>query len=98
MKFFHRTHARNAANILKAGFRDTTGSYMTATTVTGVWVSDKILDENEGACGKAVFQIEINVSKRDLDFYEVKEDGKLFREWCFPAKLLNKGKIMRLPN
>jgi hypothetical protein len=98
MKFFHRTHAKNAANILKAAFRDATGRYMMEATVTGVWVSDRILAESEGARGGGVFQIEVKVSKKDLDFYEVKVDGKPYREWCFPAKLLNKGKIMRLQN
>jgi hypothetical protein len=98
MKFFHRTHARNAANILKAGFRDTTGSYGMAATVTGVWVSNKILAESEDTRGDGVFQIEVKVSKKDLDFYEVKEDGKPYREWCIPAELLNKGKIIRLSN
>jgi hypothetical protein len=93
MKFFHRTTAKNAANILKSGFRDAAGTYMTNTTVTGVWVSDKILDENEGACGDVVLQIEMDISKEDLDFYEVKEDGKPYREWCIPAKQLNRGAI-----
>jgi hypothetical protein len=43
MKLFHRTSAKNAANILKVGFRDTTGSYMMITPVTGVWVANRIL-------------------------------------------------------
>ena len=58
--------------------------------------SDVILDENEGAGGDAVLEIEMKVSKRNLDYYEVKEDGKPYREWCLPAQLLNKGKIRQL--
>jgi hypothetical protein len=93
MKFFHRTRAKNAANILKRGFRDTAGSHMMNATVTGVWVSHKALDEHEGACGDVVLQIEVKISKRDLDFYEVKEEEKPYREWCIPAKKLNRGTI-----
>jgi len=92
MKFFHRTRAKNAASILKRGFQDATGNYMMNTTVTGVWVSDKILDGNEGACGDTVLQIEVKISKRDLDFYEVKEEGKPYREWCIPARIAQQGK------
>jgi hypothetical protein len=97
MKLFHRTNSKNAANILKHGFRDTTGSYMMNTNVTGVWVSDEILDEQAGAGGDAILQIEVKASKRDFDCFEVKEEGKPYREWCVPARLLNEGKIVTRP-
>ena len=95
MRFFHRTSAKKAASILKVGFRDSTGRYMMNTTVTGVWVSDPILTEHESAGGDSVLQIEVKVTRKDLDFYEVKEEGKPYREWCVPARLLNRGKTMR---
>lgn len=87
--------AANASGILAQGFRDGDGSYGTEIALTGVWVSEIVLDENEGACGDAVLQIEAHVSKRDLSSYEVKEGGKPYREWCFPARLINKGKITK---
>jgi hypothetical protein len=96
MKLFHRTRAKNAASILKHGFRNTTGSYMMNIVVTGVWVSDEILDEQASAGEDAILQIEVKVSNKNLDFYEVKEDGKPYREWCIPAGILNKGKISKL--
>lgn len=65
--------------------------------VTGVWVSDKILDESDASFADVVFQIEVKISKGDLDFYEVKEEGKPYREWCIPARLLNKGRTVQLP-
>lgn len=61
--------------------------------LTGVWVSDEILTEHEGAGGCTMLQIVIKISRKDLAFYEVKEDGKPFREWCIPAKMLNCGAI-----
>ena len=95
MRFFHRTSAKKAAKILKVGFRDSTRGYMMSATVTGVWVSDKTLTKQEGASGDAVLQIEVKASRKDLDFYEVKEERKPHREWSVPARLLNKGKIVR---
>ena len=76
MRFFHRTSAKKAANILKVGFRDSTGRYMMNTTVTGVWVSDQILTAQEGAGGDSVLHIEAKVSRNDLDFYQLKRRRK----------------------
>jgi hypothetical protein len=95
MKFFHRTTDENAASILKTGFRDATGYYMFPTPMTGVWVSDVILDEQSGAGGEAVFEIELEISNADSDYYEVRGEGP-YREWHIPSALLNKGIIKQL--
>ena len=71
MKLYHRTRAENAESILKQGFRDATYSYGMEKTSTGVWVSDLVLAEDEGACGDTVLQIEVKVIQSDLDCYEV---------------------------
>jgi hypothetical protein len=49
MRVFHRTWANMADNILREGFRDTGGLYMTHSARDGVWVSDIPLDGDE--CG-----------------------------------------------
>jgi len=91
-RFYHRTNA--AKGILADGFRDATGNcMMSGFTVTGVWVSDRPLDANEGAAGDTLLQIDLALALRELEFYEVKEAGKPFREWCLPAQLLNRGSI-----
>jgi hypothetical protein len=41
MRVFHRTARDAAADIRNMGFYDSTGTYMTATEHTGVWVSDR---------------------------------------------------------
>ena len=51
IRLFHRTRNAAATNILHAGFRDATGSYMADSVFTGVWVSTEPLSENEGAYG-----------------------------------------------
>src|SRR5579872_3052241 len=43
MKVYHVTHTKNARAIRARGFRDTTGTYMTARMHTGVWVADRPL-------------------------------------------------------
>ena len=94
MKFYHRTKAKSSRSILANGFRDTTGSYLLeGVKLSGVFVSNVPLDENEGAWGDTLLEIELKLSRRDLAFYELKENGKPFREWCFPAKLLNRAAV-----
>ena len=47
MRLFHRTDHADA--ILREGFRDGEGTYMTDTMLRGVWLSNIPLDGNEGA-------------------------------------------------
>jgi hypothetical protein len=91
--FFHRTTAKNAKKILSGGFRDTTGKYMTDAELTGVWVSREVHDEGDTTRASVVLAIQLKIAADKLDYYEVKEDGKPYREWCIPASILNKGKI-----
>ena len=87
---YHTTDASDA--ILGEGFRDATGSYMCiGHEFTGVWLSDQILDVNEGCKGDEVLRVEFPHSI-SLDHFELKyEDPDLqcYREWCVPAALIN---------
>jgi hypothetical protein len=85
MKVFHRTF--HAKEILKEGFRDGFGTYMTGMELTGVWVSDVPLDANEGANGDVLLSLEI--PEETFADYEVVEEGKPYREAIMPAKVLN---------
>lgn len=87
MIYFHTTDA--AEEILRDGFRDSTGSYMFANLVlTGVWLGDQIMGIDEGAVGDQVLRVEF-LDDVDLDDFEVVEAGKPYREWCVPAMLIN---------
>jgi hypothetical protein len=63
--FYHRTTEAAAAAIRQDGFRDATACYNMADEagepfyLTGVWLSDTPLDENEGACGPVLLRIEL---------------------------------------
>jgi hypothetical protein len=88
MIVFHRTTQAVTEQILRSGFRDTTGRYLTNREWSGVWVSDRPLDNSEGASGDALLQIEI--AEPLIAAYEWVEEGKPYREWLIPAAVLNK--------
>jgi len=56
---FHRTTQAAADQILRSGFRDHTARYLTDREWTGVWVSNRPLDNSEGASGETLLQLEI---------------------------------------
>jgi hypothetical protein len=86
VKLYHRTG--HAEAIMREGFRDTTGNYMTSMELTGVWFSaDFPLDGNEGAKGNQVLELVANES--EIEDYEVEEEGKPYREYLVPAKIAN---------
>jgi hypothetical protein len=86
MNVYHRT--AHASAILREGFRDGEGTYMTTEWHRGVWVSaDCPLDINEGAVGDAVTEI---VIPQDLfERHEWVEELKTYREALVPADDLN---------
>jgi len=82
---YHRTSAAQA--ILSGGFKDATGTYMTRNEYTGVWLSDEPLDINEGADGDTILTLDI--PETILVEWEWVEEGKGFREFLVPAKIVN---------
>jgi hypothetical protein len=92
MRLFHRTYA--ATEILRDGFRDGQGSYMTDAIRTGVWLSAVPLDLKEGAAGDAV--LEVHLPDALALECEVVEEGKPYREFLIPADVLNRHGRTRL--
>jgi hypothetical protein len=85
MKCFHKTPFPES--ILKNGFRDGEGTYMTGFMHKGVWLSDRPLKFGQGAKGDDLFLLEIpdNV----LAEFEWVEEGKPYREFLIPAEIVN---------
>jgi hypothetical protein len=79
-------HVR-CTEILNGGFYDATDTYMAIPPCTGVWVSDRPLDANEGAQGDVVLLVDI--PEEVFAKYEWVEDGKPYREALVPAEILN---------
>jgi hypothetical protein len=95
MKLFHRAYAKDADRILRSGFKDGTGNYMTEHQHSGVWLSDVPLDANEGAFGDTLLAVELNLSEEELRKFEWVEEGKGYREWLIPAALINANASIR---
>jgi hypothetical protein len=94
MILYHITSSENAAAIKRDGC-DTGGSYMTESEHRGVehrgvWLFDRPLDANEGAWEDTAIAVDLPLSEADLDQYEWKEEGKVYREWLIPAAIINK--------
>ena len=64
MLLYHRTNA--ADDILRDGFRDGEGRYMTDVILRGVWLSAVPLDIHEGAGGDHV--LEVNGALQEANF------------------------------
>ena len=86
MKTYHRTPF--GQRILKEGFKDGEGTYLTLNVYRGVWISNVPLDINEGAEGDDL--IEIKLPARIFREYEWIEEGKPYRESLLPASILNR--------
>jgi len=96
MKFFHRANAKDADAILRSGFRDGAGYYMTPHRYSGVWLSDVPLDANEGAFGDTLLAVELKLTEDQLRKFEWFEEGKGYREWLIPAALINANATIRI--
>jgi hypothetical protein len=97
--FYHRTTDASATAILSSGFVDGEGSYMLVgleKPLRGVWLSNTVPESHEGASGDAVLSVELDLPADVLRFYEVVEQGRVFREWLMPAELVNRGRVRRL--
>jgi len=60
----------------------------TSGPMRGVFLSEWLLDEGDGAKSKALFEIWMP-RVIDLSDYELVEDTKPYREWCVPAEIIN---------
>ena len=91
---YHCTNEAAARQILADGFRDTTARYLTDREWSGVWLSDRPLNNSEGASGEILLQVKI--AEEVLKPYEWIEEGKPYREWLVPARILNQdGQVSR---
>jgi hypothetical protein len=87
MRVYHVTDCEAAASIEASGFRDSTGHYLTDQEWSGVWVSNRPLNDRSGIPEAVAFEIEIDhAAIADLEWVE---DGRDYREWLIPARVLN---------
>lgn len=100
MKLYHITSDENAILIAKNGFKDNSGSYGVVSSKAGqskvsvgVFLSDRIFEQRRRHDSDCVFVLDI--PEKEIEPYEWKEEIKNYREWCIPAKIINKYFINR---
>jgi hypothetical protein len=89
LTLYHRTSEATARKIIANGFRDGRGHYLTDSEHSGVWLSDKPLNVNEGAVGDTI-QVVTFADGAQLEDFEWVEEGKRYREWLVSADLINR--------
>jgi len=95
-RFWHHRTREIADVILKAGFKNAKGTYLTVNEYEGMWISDDPLDVNEGADGDTYLEILLDLPDDVLAQYEWVEIRKPYREWLIKADLLNQHGATRI--
>jgi hypothetical protein len=85
MKLFHPT--RHAGEILRDGFGETSGTYLTPTDYSGVWLFDRPLDERIGDDDPDVI-LELEIPEEVVAPFEWFV-GLSYREFLMPARIVN---------
>ena len=85
MKLYHPT--RHAAEILRDGFGERSGAYLTSTDYSGVWLFDRPLDDHViDDQLDVILELEIPESVAAPFEWHV---GLRYREFLMPAALIN---------
>jgi hypothetical protein len=85
MRLYHPT--RHAASIIRDGFGETSGTYLTETDHSGVWVFDSPVDRRTGGGDEAVVLM-IEIPEAVVLPYETPSRSH-YRQFLMPAALLN---------
>lgn len=94
--YYHRTSIEAAEGILRNGFKNGRGKYMTDRVWSGVWLSDRPLDVGEGGVfsGPRTVLLHIHIDATKVEPHEWIEEDRPYREFLVPAKTLNRyGKV-----
>ena len=100
---YHRTSIAEARQILKQGFADTEWDFglRDAGTgeeviVTGVWLTDRPLADQEGPPGDALLEVTVELEDADLASFELEGLLPDARLWVVPAATVNQHAQARL--
>ncbi|HWP35931.1 MAG TPA: hypothetical protein VNL18_00110 [Gemmatimonadales bacterium] len=97
MILFHRTTIGEARSIVEQGFRDSEWDFGLRdaktgedVSITGVWLADRALGEEDGLSGDALLEVDLDVADEELQSFELQ--GLLWngRFWVAPADFVNK--------
>ncbi len=85
MRLYHPT--RHAAEILRDGFGEDSGTYLTATDHSGVWLFDRPVDKRMGG-GEDAVMLELEVPAAIALPFE-SSVSLPYRQFLMPARILN---------
>ena len=85
VRLYHPT--MHADEILRDGFGERSGTYLTATDHSGVWLFDRPVDRRMGGGDEAVL-LEIEIPERVVAPFEWGV-GLPYRQFLLPARLIN---------
>lgn len=88
--FYHRTSTENAHSIVKNGFKDSSGHFLSNRTWTGVWLSCRPPETADSLHGHSVLVVHLEMSEHESARWEFTGEGRPYREWLIPAKILNR--------
>jgi hypothetical protein len=93
VKLYHRTYAAEA--ILSDGFHDSKADFLTLGVHPGVWVTDRPLDEQNGALGNVVLAISgvPEAAIAEFEWHRSRHPPPL-RQFVIPAAILNRYPIV----
>ena len=93
---YHKTSIADARRVLKEGYTDTEWDFGLRdaktgedVTVTGVWLANRPLADDEGPPGDALLEVTVDLPEEELQSCELA--GMLWnaRLWVLPAEMLN---------
>ena len=85
MNLYHPT--LHAARILREGFGERSGTYLTETDYSGVWMFDRIVDKRLGG-GEGTVMLELEIPEAVALPFETLGDLP-YRQFLMPAAILN---------
>jgi hypothetical protein len=56
---------------------------------TGVWLSARPLNKSDVPEADTLLMVKLDISERELARWEWTAEGRSFREWLIPAKVIN---------
>ncbi len=84
---YHFTSREAADAILRSGFINNRGTYMTSRVHEGVWLTDEAV--NISQCLEACLAVELPFTYDEITQYEWVGETTDYREWLIPAQVLN---------
>ncbi len=96
LTFYHRTSIAEAREIVRRGFQDQKWGFDVEELVSdrrlkvmGVWLTDRVPQEEDAPPGDAVLEVTVDPTPETLRVFEIPGVLANARLWVIPAKLLN---------